>query len=116
MQEENVERQINHAFRPNSSLPQDDKYSFENYLDAMEQNLGGPLRQFRSRMLDIGNLMCVDEIQRRVYRDMVFAAERDFAALLEQWIEFYELAACKEAIYEQHFAHGVPSGLSAASR
>lgn len=98
MQEENTDRQISRMFRPNSSLPQDNNYDFEAYLTILQDNLKGPLRQFRSKMLDVGNLMYVDQDQRRVYRDMVFEAERQMMGLMDGWMDFYHLEEAKEAI------------------
>lgn len=103
MSEELTERHFTKVFRPHSTLPEGD-YNFEDYLAVMVDNLRGPLRQFRSRMLDLGNLMYVDPEQRRVFRDFVFRAERDMTAIFNEWCEFYGLDTenVKEAINDEH--------------
>lgn len=105
MNEERTERQISKVFRPYSSIPENDDYDYDRYVDAVVDNFRGPLRQFRSRMLDLGNLMCVDADQRKVFRDFVFQAEKEMTDLINKWAEFYHLDSdeVKDAIYGKHF-------------
>jgi len=109
MSEERFERSMSKVFRPHSSLPQDDDYDFEAYVAVIVDNFRGPIRQFQSRMLDIGNLMCVNEQQRSVFRDMVFQTGREMVGLIEDWCSFYGISSesVKDAIYDEH--QGRPS-------
>lgn len=104
MQAERDETLVSKVFRPYSSIPENDDYDFDKYLNVIVDNLRGPIRQFRSKMLDLGNLMCVDPDQRKVFRDIVFQAERDITELIEKWASFYGLDSeeVQDAIYAWH--------------
>jgi len=99
--EELHQTQINRYLRSSAYLPQDEEdYDYDEYLDHLEDNLKGPMRQFRSAMLDLGNLMTADYAQRKVFRDVVFAKEKEMMALMDDWIHFYLLhsEAVKDSI------------------
>lgn len=88
--------------RPYASVPESGDYDFEAFLGALEDNLRGPVRQFRSRMLDLGKLVCVNPDQKAVFRDVVFDTERDMTALVDAWVAFYCLGEVKDAIRSAH--------------
>lgn len=104
MNESRTEDAISKIFRPYGSLPTSGDYDYEKYVDTMIDNFRGVIRQFRSRMLDLGNLICVNVKQKQSFRDYVFQQEKEMTKLLEEWCCFYNLdtESVKEAIYAEY--------------
>lgn len=96
MREELVERAMNGtAWRPYGNIPDaEDELSFEEwvaYIEHLPDNLAGPIRIFRSAMLDLLHKICVNPEQKAAARSEVFAKEREVTRLLNEWIDFYGL-------------------------
>lgn len=104
MNETRTEDAISKIFRPYGSIPTADEYDYNKYIDSMVDNFRGIIRQFRSRMLDLGNLTCTNLQQKQSFRDYVFQTEKEMTKLLEDWCSFYNLdtESVKDAIYAEH--------------